>query len=169
MRASVSTAALILVAFLTSTQVAAARDLPSDGVPISAIVTWLQGHGYQASIQRDATANSDFVSASANGTSWTIYFYECAGGDQGCHQCADACVVKAIQFAGGWNAPGIGQDKLNAWNRDKRYIRTYSDAGGAIWAEYDVEIAPGGTWEQLDTSLATWNTALTEYHRYFGV
>jgi ferredoxin len=161
-------AATACFVFLAFTPMAKAVDMPSDGVAMSTIVTWLQGHGYQAVIKRDDTANSDYVSATLNGVSWTIYFYECAGGDQGCHQCADTCTAKAIQYAAGWNAPNIGLDKINAWDRDKRYLRSYSDTSGAVWAEYDVKMIPGDVSEQLDMTLATWNEGLAEFRKYIG-
>ncbi len=157
-----------LVFFLVSAPFAAARDLPQDGVTTSMIVTWLQGHGYSPEVKRDNTANSDYVAVSAGGVNWSIYFYNCTGGNDSCHQCADACTATAIQYAAGWNATGVGLDKLNAWNRDKRYLRTYSDTGGAVWAEYDIDVAPGGTWEQLDNTLVTWNTSLGIYRKYIG-
>ena len=127
------------------------------------IVTWLQGHGYLLEVKRDNTANSDYVAVWAGGANRSIYFYNCTGGDDSCHQCADACTATAIQYAAGWNATGVGLDKLNAWNRDKRYLRTDSDTGGAVWAEYDIDVAPGGTLGSNSTTHSSRGTPAWAY------
>jgi hypothetical protein len=137
---------------------AAARDLPSNGLTRSDILTWLQGHGYTANMQHDNTANDDYIATSTNGVNWGIYVYDCVG---------DVC--KSIQYSVGWGtATDVTEDKLNDWNRDERYARAYHNAAGDVFAEYDIDVIPGGTWEQLDHTLGRWNDILAEFRKHIG-
>jgi hypothetical protein len=57
---------------------------------------------------------------------------------------------------------------INAWNTEKRYIRAYTTSSGQYWAEYDIDVSPGGTYEQLDHTLTRWRSIIGEYKTYMG-
>ena len=62
----------------------------------------------------------------------------------------------------------MDMDKLNTWNRAHRYIRAYLTTSNGVFGEYDVEVSPGGTWEQLDDSLEIWLVRLKDFKTYIG-
>lgn len=144
------------MAGVTCSSAAAARDLPADGVTRAEIAQWLQGHGYKADMHNDANGEP-IISSGAQGINFDIYFYGCTAG-----RC------RSFQYAAGWTE-SRPLDKLNAWNRDKRWIRSYLTASGkSVYGEYDVKIAPGGTWEQVDETLDQWNSAIVDFRTYMG-
>jgi hypothetical protein len=158
MKKSMGAGAACLAVILTlGTIPASARDLPANGLSRSDVVSWLQSKGYQASIQHDAIAQDDYVASASGGVNWGVYFYGCDGG-----------VCKDIQYSAGWGKANIDVNKINSWNRDQRYIRAYNNEGGDVFGEYDVDVSPGGSWEQLDHSLTRWDEQLVEFKKYLG-
>ncbi|MBR7619131.1 YbjN domain-containing protein [Phenylobacterium sp. 20VBR1] len=149
-------AAAILLAALPAAR-ASARDLPAGGLTRAEIAQWLQGHGYKAKIHDDSSGTSIVTSAS-DGLNWDIYVYECNGAGR----CPD------LQYAAGWSGVTVADDTLNTWNRDNRYIRAYQGEKGSVWGEFDVDISPGGTWEQLDKTLDRWTGALPLFAKHIG-
>ena len=152
-----------IAAFLTLTIAfestpAYARDLPQKGLTRELVASWLKGRGYPAEIKTDSTSGDSYVSTSANGVTFGIYFYGCEG---------DVC--PDIQYSAGWSdASTITSDKLNDWNRDHRYVRAYLSKAGAAFGEYDVDVAPGGSWEQLNHSLDRWIQVLPDLKAFLG-
>jgi putative sensory transduction regulator len=138
---------------------ARASDLPSGGLTRQDVVSWLGKHGYQASIRHDNTANDDFVGAVVKGINFGVWFYSCDNGGR----------CKDLQYSAGWSGTKIPLDKVNEWNRDKRYLRAYFARAGGLFAEYDIDISPGGTWEQLDHSLDRWVDQIGDFKTYMGL
>ncbi|WP_421932489.1 YbjN domain-containing protein [Phenylobacterium sp.] len=136
---------------------AQARDLPAGGLTRAEVAQWLQGHGYKAQTHDDSEGNS-IVSSASDGVNWDIYFYDC--GKTG--RCA------SLQYAAGWSGLSLADGTLNTWNHGNRYIRGYQAAKGAVWGEYDIDVSPGGTWEQLDHSLERWTGALSQFKDAIG-
>jgi hypothetical protein len=137
---------------------AVARDLPSGGVTRQEVAGWLQQQGYKANIHNDSSGESIVSSTSSAGVNFDIYFFSCTSG-----RCS------SLQYAAGWDPLTLGTaDHINAWNRDKRYLRAYLDAHNNVWAEYDVDIDPGGSWEQMDQSLARFNAQVGDFKTYFN-
>lgn len=158
-RATALFAALSAAVLLAAPGAANARDLPSGGLTRQDVVTWLGQHGYQASVQHDNTANDDFVGAQVKGVNFGVWFYTCDNGGR----------CKSLQYSAGWSGTKIPLDKVNDWNRDKRYLRAYFARAGGLFAEYDIDIIPGGTWEQLDFSLDRWSDRISDFKSYMGL
>jgi hypothetical protein len=145
------------LALLTTAGTAGARDLPSGGVTRQDVANWLQQHGLKAQIHNDDNGES-IVSSGTSGVNFDVYFYACESGRCG-----------SIQFAAGWTPLAKAtQDNVNSWNRDKRYVRAYLDKHNNLWGEYDIDVNPGGTWEQMDQGLTRWDSAVSEFKNYFG-
>jgi hypothetical protein len=146
-------------AFVLCVQPAAASPLPDGGMTAPEVATWLQNAGYQAVIKDDPTTPGDsIISSSIDGVNYDIYMYACKAG-----RC------QSLQYAAGWTAPaGATTDKINEWDRDKRYVRAYLDKKGNAWGEYDVDINPGGSYEQLNQSLTRWRSAIGEFKTFIG-
>ncbi len=155
-------AAASLLAFAAGS--AAARDLPSGGVTANEVAAWLKGQGYAGTVKPDDTTPGDFiVSSVVDGISYDIYFYSCDGTGAGGRRCT------SLQYAAGWTAPTkLTADMANAWDRDKRFVRAYMDKKGDAWGEYDVDISPGGTYEQLDQSFVRWRQTINDFKTYIG-
>ncbi len=151
-------AALILGAFAGT---ASARDIPRGGLTYEEVATWLRASGYPATVKQDtsdgAKSYERIVSSSIDGVNYDIYFYGCSDG-----RC------DSIQYAAGWPSSPGSLDRIAAWNLSKRYIRAYSTASGQYWAEYDIDVSPGGTYEQLDKTLSRWRSIIGEYKTYMG-
>jgi hypothetical protein len=138
-----------------------ARDIPAGGVTYDEVASWLRASGLPAEIKPDTSTGAGpderIVASSADGVNFDIYFYGCTAG-----RC------DSIQYAAGWPSSTGSTDRINAWNLSKRYIRAYTTAAGQYWAEYDIDVSPGGTYEQLDHTLVRWRSALGEYKAYMG-
>lgn len=151
------TVCLALAVVLASTPVYA-RDLPAKGLTREIVASWLKGRGYSAEIKADSTSGDLYVATSANGVNFGVYFYGCTD---------DVC--PDIQYSAGWSdASTITTDKLNEWNRDNRYCRAYLSKAGGVFGEYDVDVAPGGSWEQLDHSLDRYVEVLSNFKTFLG-
>ena len=136
---------------------AQARDLPSGGLTRAEVAQWLQDHGYKAKTHLD-TAGNTIVSSASDGVNWDIYFYSCSK--------AERCA--SLQYAAGWSGLVLEDGTINTWNAGNRYIRAYVTGKDAVWGEYDIDISPGGTWEQLDQSLDRWGAALPDFKKAIG-
>jgi hypothetical protein len=157
--AGVAAAALILVGVAATGN---ARDIPAGGLTYEEVASWLRASGYPATIKPDTSDGAKpyerIVSSSIDGINYDIYFYGCSDG-----RC------DSIQYAAGWPNPNGSRDRINGWNTSKRYIRAYSTASGQFWAEYDIDVSPGGTYEQLDHTLSRWRAIIGEYKTYMGL
>lgn len=156
MRTLVACGALSLV-LLVAPQVASARDLPSGGVTREEVADWLRGRGMTANVHNDDRGER-IISSNIAGVNFDVYFYACN---------QDRCA--SIQYAAGWTPLAQGtQANINAWNKDKRYVRAYLDNSNNVWGEYDIDVSPGGTWEQMDASMERWKSQIAQFKSYFG-
>jgi hypothetical protein len=154
-------AAALAVAAIGSAGSAAARDLPDGGLTRQEVIDWLQTHGYAARIKYDEVGKDYAVTTSVEGVNWDIWFYNCTTPNAG--RC------RSLQYAAGWTErQGMDDAKINVWNREHRYLRAYITTSNGVFAEYDVGVSPGGTWEQLDASLAVWLLRLRDFKAYIG-
>jgi Putative bacterial sensory transduction regulator len=157
--AAVLSSAIIALALACAPGPVAASALPAGGLTKQEVVSWLDRHGIKASIQHDNVANDDYVAAAVKDINFGVWFYNCDKSGR----------CKSLQYSAGWSGAHIAGDKLNDWNRDKRYLRAYIARAGGLFAEYDIDIAPGGTWEQLDLSLNRWADRIANFKSYMGL
>lgn len=135
---------------------ASATDLPSGGLTRAEVVAWLKKDGHRAELHPNSNGVM-IVTSDIEGVNYDIYFYDCAG---------ERC--RAMQYAAGWSGAGRFAGEINGWNKDFRYLRTYM-TGDSLWTEYDVDLSPGGTWEQLDASLVRFRQMIMEFKGHFGL
>lgn len=151
------TLGIVAATFALLAAPALARPLPPGGITRQEAADWLSGKGYPASVHPDSNGLS-IITSKISGVTFDIYFF-------GCEQ--DRC--KGIQYAAGWSGVSAASiAKVNSWNTEYRYLRTYSRNGDVIFAEYDVDISPGGAWELLDKSLERFGEMLPEFKAYMG-
>jgi len=131
---------------------AAARDIPAGGLTINDIVKWLQDAGYKAEIQKNASGDLNVYSA-AEGSGFHIYQYDCK-----------QSVCGSLQFSVGFDTKGaFNAVQMNEWNKKNRWTRAYIDTVNDPWLEQDVDLTPGGTYENLDDEFAVWRAALRHF------
>ncbi len=136
-----------------------AKDLPDGGFTVDDIVSWLQGKGYQAKIVSDEDGKQH-VSSASGGVSFGVFMFDCNGGKR----CA------SMQFSAGFATHGkFDTTKMNEWNRDSRWARGYFDKENDPWVEYDVDLTPGGTYENLDDEFDVWTKTLDRFVKQYNL
>jgi hypothetical protein len=131
----------------------AAADLPDGGMTVNEVASWLKSSGYTADVAPDTTQPGfQIVKSHSDGINWDIYFYSCESG-----RCAH------IEYVVGWSDPNFSSAKITDWNHNHQFIRAYLDDKGEPFGEFDVDIAPGGTYAMLDQSLKRWRQKLVEF------
>jgi hypothetical protein len=132
--------------------------LPSAGLSADDVASWLQKEGYKAQV----TTNSDgskTVNSATGGTNFNIDMYDCH----------NKATCTAIQFNVGFDTKGAwNATKMNEYNSSKRWVRAYVDDKDDPWLEQDVDLIPGGTWENLDDQFGIWRQMLGDFEKYIN-
>lgn len=153
--ACLSSLAWIVMSWATP---AAAREIPANGMTAEEVADWLREAGLPATVKPDpSTPGDQIISSSADGVNFDIYMYACDHG-----RCP------SLQYAAGWSDIKVPPEKIAEWDRTKRYIRAYVGSSGSWWGEYDIDVAPGGTYESLGHSLARWRDMVVEFKTFIG-
>lgn len=148
-------AAIAAMATLLSAAPALARPLPPGGLTRQEVVTWLEDKGYEADLHA-GEGGEMIVSSTVSGVNYDISFYDCVKGRCG-----------AISFQAGWSESRSGAAETNLWNEKKRYVFSYYRASNdSIWVEYDVDIAPMGSWEMLDAAFDRWQDQVGKFKTF---
>lgn len=137
---------------------AMAQTINSAGMTGPEVVAWLQNAGYKAELKKDSEGDP-MISSAAQGVNFTVYFYDCDGGAR----------CRAIQFSAGFDmkTPPTVQ-KINEWNRDKRYLKAYLDSDGDPRVEYDVNVNAGRTMSGLNDDFGVWTRRLADFKTFIG-
>jgi hypothetical protein len=135
--------------------------IPAGGMTIPEVVHWLQDQGYKAEVAT-GTSGDKYIKSAAEGVNFDIYMYDCK---------ADRCA--SMQLSAGFNMtkPGLagGATKINEWNTTKRYIKAYVDSDNDPWAQYDVNLSPGESFEALDDNFKNvWISSLPDFMKFIG-
>jgi hypothetical protein len=136
---------------------AGAALLPDGGVTAPEVANVLQHQGYKTEIATDKEGNP-LIRSAWDAIKFGVFFYNC-NKSQRC---------TGIQYAAGFRHPGVDLDRINTWNRTKRFGRAYLDLEGDPWVEMDIDVQHGATTEALANDLARWNVVLTQFSRYIG-
>jgi hypothetical protein len=140
------------VILMMASSAAWAREIPTPGMTIDDVVSWLQSKGYQAQVETAADGTRHVMSLTG-GVKFGVYLFDCKG---------DTC--GSMQFSAGFTTHGkFDISRMNEWNRKKRWGRAYYDSVNDPWVEMDVDLTPGSSYELLDDELATWDTALAAF------
>jgi hypothetical protein len=136
---------------------ALAGGVPNDGLKAKDVADWLKKQHLEATVdavgRKDAPATVVRVSGAEP---FAIYLYDCR---------KDRCA--SMQYAAEVTAPaGMSMARINAWNRQSRYVRAYLDASGRLYGEYDLDIAPGLSQAALDHSLRRWLSASQRFRLF---
>ena len=149
---------LALAAFAAAWAVPAQAQMVRAQDPDS-LVRALQGAGYSARLGTDKVGDP-MITSSASGTTFQIFFYNCTAH----RQCA------TVTFHSGYDlttAPSL--DRMNEWNRGKRFGRAYLDKENDPILEMDVDLDDGGLSTLLFIdNVEFWASVLGEFEKHIG-
>lgn len=133
----------------------AAQD-PVLGLTPAEVRAWLMAKG--ATVEEPRTVEGQTLLQVNDGTTnWLIFFYGC----DATGRCQD------IQFAANVVAGGLSLDRINAWNREQRFVKAYlqSNLDGTPSAvlQFDVLLQPGLDAEQLNDPTVVWLELLARF------
>ncbi len=131
--------------------------LPNDGLRARDIADWLKHQHLEADVDPAGKgAVATVIRVQSPGAPFAVYLYDCK---------KDRCA--SMQYSLGLTAAqGMTAARVNAWNRQSRYIRAYLDTSGRLWGEYDLDIAPGLDQKALDHSLKRWMSAALRFRLF---
>lgn len=145
--------ARVLAALLLSVgafSVSAAELIKADPVKILEVA---KGFG-SASLEKDGTGDPK-ITGRMNGLKYGIYFYTCKNG-----KCED------IQFATGFSDVTVSSNKINEWNKSKRFGRAYVNDDNNPRVEMDVLMKNGINKDTLDDVFSTWSVVMTSFQQF---
>jgi hypothetical protein len=150
---SAAIAACVLAAMPLAS--ARAEALPAGGLTIDELAQALKRAELPVTLKKTDSGEA-YVESRAEGTTFQVWLYDCKQS-----RCA------SIQFQAAYDAEnGLDPGKVNEWNRDKRYVRMWLDEQRDPYFQYDVNVAPGGTFEALKDEIGVWKTYLPEFRRF---
>ncbi|MGA0544617.1 YbjN domain-containing protein [Brevundimonas sp. VNH65] len=127
------------------------------GVSTAALSAWLTSQG--ATVAPEASDDGRrYLRVTTDGLPWLIFLQSCE---------TDVC--SDLQFSAALSDASITLDKVNVWNRDRRFVKAIyepAETGGvaSAVAQFDVLVGAGGP-GQLTDHLAVWRALLADFVR----
>jgi hypothetical protein len=123
------------------------------------LVKALQKEGYAAKLGVDKVGDP-LITSGVSGTTFQIYFYNCTNNKN----CA------TVTFHSGYDLKSnVGYEKINEWNRGKRFGRAYLDKEDDPILEMDVDLDDGGMSQALFIdNIQFWASVLVEFEKHIG-
>ncbi|HEU0134455.1 MAG TPA: YbjN domain-containing protein [Allosphingosinicella sp.] len=123
------------------------------------IVRALQKEGFAAKLGTDK-GGDPMITSGVSGTTFQIVFYNCTGNK--------ACAT--VQFHVGYDLKtSVGLEKINEWNRTKRFARAYLDKEDDPILEMDLDLDDGGLSHALFVdNLQFWASLLGDFEKFIG-
>ncbi|MFN3879590.1 MAG: YbjN domain-containing protein [Brevundimonas sp.] len=154
-------AAVASTLFPLMTGAALAQTAPataSRGLTPAEVGTWVTGLGGRVGPAQTENGLTFFTVTNA-GLTWAVFFYGCEAG-----------VCGEVQFSAVVPGAGATLDKVNAWNRDNRYLKAFHTSAETPTAtvQYDVVVLSGGGVTQLADPLAVWLQLLPKFAGEMG-
>jgi hypothetical protein len=145
-------ASLTLLSFAAPASAAVKGPIHKDGLTGPEVVAWLQGEGYKAVLEKDSQGDP-LIRSAAQGIDFNIYFYDCEKG-----RC------KALQFSSGFDLKaGTTLAKVNQWNKEQRYMKSFMDEEDDPYVQYDVNVNAGRTYEALSDDFSVFVGGLDDF------
>ena len=117
----------------------------------------LESQGWPATL---VTKDGDdpYIESNRNGLKFLVLFMNCE----------DNRNCKTLQYYMGFSdAKDVSLDRLNQWNRTKRFARAYRDDEGDPVLEMDVDVDFAGIpRENLSETLNTWSSLMDSFREY---
>jgi Putative bacterial sensory transduction regulator len=150
-----------LAALGTANSVLASDAEPCDTNMICAsspktLVKALQNEGYKAKLEKD-TDGDPKITSSANGYSFSIYFYGCEKSTK----------CDSVQFNAGFKPEDDNTASYaNAWNTKKRFMQASVNDQKELELRYDVTTAGGLNKRNFADVVDWWATMLSEFSTF---
>jgi hypothetical protein len=113
----------------------------------------LEAKGHHATITKDDDGDPK-VTSSVDDVHLSVFFYGC----DHTTRCTSITFQSAFHVEG-----GLALEKVNVWNRDKRFLKTWLDKVNDPYCEMDVDAEQGLTPAQLVNAVTLWESHLAEY------
>jgi Putative bacterial sensory transduction regulator len=111
--------------------------------------------GFGTANLEKSTNGDPKIAGRLEGVKYGIYFFGCTDNSN----CDD------IQFATAWAGAEVSEEKINEWNKTKRYGKAYLDDEGDPHLEMDVNIHLGVSEENLSDTFEWWGTVLRAFKK----
>ena len=138
---------------------AALLQAPSAGAQVigdpEAIRLLILDAGLSASLGTDPEGDP-IIKSRIDDTTFSVYFYQCER------------ICASMQFSAGFDLDQpMPVDRVNQWNRDRRFGRVYLDETGDPFVEMDIGLAGDGIGRQnFNEALETWRLVLSEFRDF---
>ncbi len=157
MKSDMARAALTTVAALTLFTAPAHAELVNAKAPatIQAIV---ESQGWPATlIAKDG--EDPYIESNRNGLKFLVLFMNCNDAHKDC---------KTLQYYMGFSdAKDVSLDRLNEWNKTKRFARAYRDDDGDPVLEMDVDVDFAGIpRENIGETFNTWASLMDSFREF---
>lgn len=128
-----------------------------DATDPDALLAFLDGLGYPVELGVDDYGDP-VIFGSASQSEFTLFFYGCTNGED----------CTALQFSHIWDLPDVSLEKVNEWNVDMLWGQAYLIEEGGIGFSFVFNVEAGVTEANLESTIATWNGALTAFEEFIG-
>ena len=117
----------------------------------------VESQGWPATLISKADEDP-YIESNRNGLKFLVLFMNCE----------DNKDCKTLQYYMGFSdAKDVTIEKLNSWNKDKRFARAYRDDAGDPVLEMDVDLDFAGIpRENVGETLNTWASLMDSYREY---
>ncbi len=113
------------------------------------VVKLLQGEGYKAELKKHEDSGDPFISSAANGSPFTIEFYDCKS--------AKGCT--SMQFFSWYKKkPYFSVEMANRWNAKKRFLRIVIDKDGDLSTWMDITSIGKTTYANFADTIDWWSS-----------
>lgn len=139
---------------------AMAEPLTRGGVTMEQVASILRDRGMPALVSVDDQGDPKVVSK-VNGVDFDIICYPNAERREVCG---------SIQFSAAFDlAEGTTHDKVNVWNKSRRYGQAWLDEDMDPYIDMNVELERGASTELIDEYVSLWLEMTVKWRDYFGV
>lgn len=159
MRLTAALAALTLA--LTPLAAQAQTAAAPEGLSVQAVTEWIASKGGAVGqVNRDD--GDAWVMVEDGGLNWAVFFYGCESGT-----CSD------LQLAASFSNPAITVDMINAWNRERRFLKAFHNPAEApgedprAVVQLDILLTDGPA-DQLTEPVVIWLDLLREFALHVG-
>ena len=128
----------------------------TDGVSIQQIADILQEEGYKAQLDKDSQGDP-LIRTKMGGLNVKVFFY----------LCSEEALCEDIQFSVGFDLEdGLSTAKVQKWNKEYRFAKTYLDDEDDPYLEIDLQLVPGGTPDLVKGYIATADSLISQFADY---